>query len=246
MTSPLSSPCTITHTPMVRVVRPQLFCHTFSRPPSSASNVMSKISAKFCPRQCDVAAWMARPFVGMSASTVVVYSPPANFSFSDLRPLMTGTASSSSYTRAYKSRICSTSTSASALVANAEWPSCHRNSRVRRKGVGCLNSHRTMLVHWLSLRGKSRWLRIHLAYAGYMMVSDVGRMAMGSASSDCPLRVTHATSAAKPSRWSSSASSAALGTNRGKYAFCTPSFLISPSKKLVMCSQTRYDQGRRM
>jgi hypothetical protein len=31
----------------------------------------------------------------MNASTVVVYSPPANFSFSDLTPGITGTASSS-------------------------------------------------------------------------------------------------------------------------------------------------------
>ena len=34
-----------------------------------------------------------------------------------------------------------TSFSASAYVACAEWPSCHRNSLVRMKGCGCLNSH---------------------------------------------------------------------------------------------------------
>ena len=63
----------------------------------------------------------------------------------------------------YRSRICSTSASASALVAKAVWPSCHRNSRLRIKGVGCLNSHRTTLHHWLSFSGRSRWLRIQSA-----------------------------------------------------------------------------------
>ena len=48
-------------------------------------------------------------------------------------------------------------------VAKAVWPSCQRNSRVRMKGVGCLNSQRTTFVHWLSRSGRSRWLRIHCA-----------------------------------------------------------------------------------
>ena len=51
-------------------------------------------------------------------------------------------------------------------LAWAVWPSFHRNSRVRRKGVGSLNSHRTTLDHWLSFRGRSRWLRIQSAKAG--------------------------------------------------------------------------------
>ena len=51
---------------------------------------------------------------------------------------------------------------------------CQRNSRVRRKGVGCLNSQRTTLHHWLSLIGRSRWEWIQLRKAGYMMVSEVG------------------------------------------------------------------------
>ena len=38
---------------------------------------------------------------------------------------------------------------------------CHRNSRVRMKGVGCLNSHLTTVFHWLSRRGRSRWLLTH-------------------------------------------------------------------------------------
>jgi len=36
--------------------------------------------------------------------------------------------------------VC-TSVSASAYVACAEWPSCHRNSLVLINGCGCLNSH---------------------------------------------------------------------------------------------------------
>mmetsp|Transcript_11407 Transcript_11407/g.36436 ORF Transcript_11407/g.36436 Transcript_11407/m.36436 type:complete len:321 (-) Transcript_11407:620-1582(-) len=99
-TSPWSSPCTMTITPMVRVVRPHEFCHASADPPSSVSNEMLNMRAKFCPRLWLVAPWIARPVAGTNASTVVVYRPPANFSTSDLRPLMTGTASSSSYTRA--------------------------------------------------------------------------------------------------------------------------------------------------
>jgi len=79
-----------------------------------------------------------------------------------------------------------------------------------------------------------------------MIVSDVGRMAMGSASSELPERVTHATSGAKPSTWSFSISSAARHTNMGKYAFCTPRALISPSKKAWMDSHIANAHGRRM
>lgn len=49
-TSPVSSPCTMMHTPMLRVVSPQLFCHTSERPPSVFSNSMPNIFAKFCGR----------------------------------------------------------------------------------------------------------------------------------------------------------------------------------------------------
>ena len=51
----------------------------------------------------------------------------------------------------------------------------------------------TTLHHWLRRRGRSRCDLIHLAYAGYITVSLVGRMAIGSASSDCPDLVTQAT-----------------------------------------------------
>ena len=46
---------------------------------------------------------------------------------------------------------CRTSSEASSREPCAVWPSCHRNSRVRRKGVGCLNSHRTTLFHWVGV-----------------------------------------------------------------------------------------------
>ena len=58
------------------------------------------------------------------------------------------------------------------------------------------HTHTTILHHWLTLMGRSRWDWTHLAKVGYMTVSEVGRMAIGSASSDWPLFVTHATSGA--------------------------------------------------
>ncbi len=61
------------------------------------------------------------------------------------------------------------------------------------KGVGCLNSHRTTLHHWFILRGRSRWPRIHFANMGYITVSLVGRIAMGSSNWESPDFVTHAT-----------------------------------------------------
>jgi len=55
----------------------------------------------------------------------------------------------------------------------------------------------------------------HLANAGYMIVSEVGLIAIGSAKSLLPDLVTHATSAENPSKWDFSFSSAALETKRG-------------------------------
>ena len=49
-----------------------------------------------------------------------------------------------------------------------------------------------------------------------MIVSDVGRMAIGCSSSPSPDLVTHATSGANPSTWSFSASSFACETNLGQ------------------------------
>lgn len=82
----LSSPCTMIMTPMVRVDRPQEFCHTSCLLRSSASKSMPNIFEKFCPRQWLVPPWMPLPVAGTNASTVVVKRAPANFSPSDLRP----------------------------------------------------------------------------------------------------------------------------------------------------------------
>ena len=78
-------------------------CNTHA--PAQTNNTHPPTTTPCAP---DARTWIALPFAGMYASTVVVYRPPANFSFSDLRPLMTGTASSSSYTRAYRSRMVRT------------------------------------------------------------------------------------------------------------------------------------------
>ena len=53
-----------------------------------------------------------------------------------------------------------------------------------------VQSHRDLPIkvnqwyHWLTLIGRSRCDWTHLAKVGYITVSDVGRMAMGSANSD--------------------------------------------------------------
>ena len=64
--------------------------------------------------------------------------------------------------------------------------------------------------------GRSRCDCTQRAYEGYMTVSLVGRMAMGSLSSVSPDRVTQATSGEKSAMWSFSFSSAALDTKMGK------------------------------
>ena len=74
----------MTMTPMVRVVSPHEFCHGMAFLPWLSSYSILNILPKFWPRLCEVAPWMARPVAGMYASTVVVRSPPANFSFSVL------------------------------------------------------------------------------------------------------------------------------------------------------------------
>ena len=108
--------------------------------------------------------------------------------------------------------------------------------RARKRGWETRKAPKTAITQHSGSK-THRWLRIHFAYAGYMMVSDVGRMATGSGSADWPDWVTHATSGANPSTWSASASSAFLVTKTGKYAFSTPRSLISLSKKPWMVSQ---------
>src|SRR3989344_4000699 len=105
---------------------------------------------------------MALP-LGKNASTDKVNSAPANFSPSDFRPFSTGMAYSSLKVCSYKFSIFSASLTASSLLAKAVCPSCHKNSRLLKKGVQCLNSQRTTLHHWFNRRGRSLYERIHLA-----------------------------------------------------------------------------------
>ena len=82
----LSSPWTMIMMPRERVLRPQEFCQHSCLDWSTASNSISNILENFWPRQCEVPAWIPRPVAGTKPSTVVVYSPPANFSASVFKP----------------------------------------------------------------------------------------------------------------------------------------------------------------
>src|ERR1035438_5405441 len=88
-------------------------------------------------------------------------------------------AITSSATSAYTSNMRKTSCAASSWVECAVWPSCQRNSVVRRN-MRVRSSQRMMLAHWFTSIGRSRQLLIHLAKKWPMMVSDVGRMTYGS------------------------------------------------------------------
>ena len=77
------------------------------------------------------------------------------------------------------------SSCASSAVAWMVWPSCHRNSLVRRKGR-VLFSQRITLHHWLYFMGRSRQELTHLEYMAQKMVSLVGRMASRSCSFSLP------------------------------------------------------------
>ena len=70
-------------------------------------------------------------------------------------------------------------------VSCAVWPSCHRNSVVRRK-KRVLRSHRCTLHHWFSSSGKSRQELTQLAMQWFTMASEVGRTTRGSPSSFSP------------------------------------------------------------
>ena len=92
---------------------------------------------------------------------------------------------------------------ASASSACAVWPSCQRNSVVRRNIRG-RSSQRTTFAHWLSSMGRSRCELIHLAMNSPMTVSEVGRTMSGSSSGLPPAWVTTASSGANPSTCSAS------------------------------------------
>ncbi len=86
------------------------------------------------------------------------------------------------------------------------WPSCQRNSFVRKNGFVSVASHRTTEHHWFSRIGRSRCDRTHLAMNGVMMDSLVGRTASRSSNSSWPASDTHATSGSNPSTMSFSRS----------------------------------------
>ena len=109
----------------------------------------------------------------------------------------------------------STSAWQSSAVACAVWPSCQRNSAVRRKGRVTI-SQRSTFAHWLMSTGRSRYDSIHFAYIEPMMASLVGRMARRSSSSLFPPCVTQATCGAKPSTCSASFCSRLSGMSSGK------------------------------
>src|SRR6266581_1649975 len=153
-TRPLSSECVITNPPIIRVETPHDVLHTYSRPPAAVWYCTLNALAKFWPRLCDVPAWSAL-LSCISASRAYVRSAPANFSLSVFLPVITGIAIHSSWKRRYTPSIWRASASASASVACAVCPSCHRNSVVRRNSR-VRNSQRTMLHHWFMSNGRSR------------------------------------------------------------------------------------------
>ena len=140
---------------MRRVETPQLVCQTYSCLPSLLWNFTSKALPKFWPRSCEVPACSALPSCIM-ASMVYEASAPANFSLSLLRPRITGMAMNSRAKSAYTPSICITSATASSWVECAVWPSCQRNSLVRRN-MRVRSSQRMTLAHWLMSSGRSRY-----------------------------------------------------------------------------------------
>mmetsp|Transcript_103338 Transcript_103338/g.316260 ORF Transcript_103338/g.316260 Transcript_103338/m.316260 type:complete len:302 (-) Transcript_103338:643-1548(-) len=153
-TRPVSSECAMIVAPISRVDTPQDVAHTYLKSPvSSVWYCTSKALAKFCPRKCEVPAWMAMPFCA-SASIVYVSSAPAKRSRSDFRPGNNGKPNCSCASHTYTSRISLACASASSFVAWAVWPSCHKNSALRKKGF-VLRSQRMTFTHWFIRIGKS-------------------------------------------------------------------------------------------
>ena len=120
-------------------------------------------------------------------------SAPANFSLSDLRPGITGIGQHLlAEARGRRSSIFSVSSSASSSVACSVWPSCQRNSVVRRNGPrDLLPAHHVAPLVDEDRAGRARTCT-HLAYIEQIMASEVGRMASGSSSSSPPPMVTQA------------------------------------------------------
>ena len=116
------------------------------------------------------------------------------------------------------------------------WPSCHQNSRERRKGR-VVFSQRTTEHHWLYSMGSWRQEWSTWAQWSQNMVSEVGRMARRSSKGSEPPAVTQATSGAKPLTSSPSFWSRLSGISRGMATFSWPVFLNMPSMMSTMFSQ---------
>ena len=153
-TKPSSSECAMISAPIRRVLTPHEVPHTYSSLPSLLANLTSNALAKFCPRKCDVPACNALPSC-IRASMQYVSSAPANRSLAVFTPRTTGKAIHCSAKVAYTSSIWRVSATASSAVAWAVWPSCHRNSAVRRNSRVRI-SQRTTFAHWLMSSGRSR------------------------------------------------------------------------------------------
>ena len=110
----------------------------------------------------------------ISASMQRVSTAPAKRSFSVFTPWITGSAITSCAKSRYTSSMRATSSCASACVACAVWPSCHRNSPVRRKSR-VRSSQRITFAHWFNSIGRSRYESIHFLKKWPMIVSEVGR-----------------------------------------------------------------------
>ena len=76
---------------MRRVLTPQLVVQANSSLPSRDWNLMPLAFAKFCPRKCEVPAWMALRSCTM-ASMHSVCTRPGKRSLSLFSPVMTGSA----------------------------------------------------------------------------------------------------------------------------------------------------------
>ena len=160
-TAPSSSACAMMTVPTSRVLTPQDVVHAYSCLFSREMNLISLAFAKFCPRKCDVPAWIAFRSCTIASMHSVSTAPgkrsPALFS-----PVKTGSASQSRAKVSYTRRISIVSSRASFSVSCAVWPSCQRNSAVRRKTRGRI-SHRTTFAHWLIKIGRSRYDCTHFA-----------------------------------------------------------------------------------
>ena len=90
-TAPSSSACAMTSVPMRRVLTPQLVVQPNSFLPSRPTNSMPEALEKFCPRKCEVPAWIALRSCTI-ASMHRVMSAPGKRSRSVFSPVTTGTA----------------------------------------------------------------------------------------------------------------------------------------------------------